>query len=560
MSGKMRKIFWQKSANLWILTTITSVMASLSPAIAQESRKSSANSDLIDRVERYTLEGQPAEIDQVTGVDRLKDVSPTDWSFEALQSLVERYGCIAGYPNSTYRGNRSLSRYEFAAGLNACLNQIERLVASSESILREDLEKITRLSEEFQAELATLRGRVDGIEARTAELEQTQFSTTTKLEGEAIFALGGIATGDNADGEEADRNTVLGNRTRLELNSSFTGKDNLFARLSAGSFPEFAEETGYFAGESSFAQPDDNDLGLEVLQYRFPLGEKTDILISATGGAADDIADTVNLFDGDGGSGSISLFGTRNPIYYPPDGAGIGVTHKLNEQIELAGAYLAGDANDPSEGNGLFNGAYSALGQIVFKPFEKLKLAATYVHSYNQSDTGTGTNLANLRSLTDERFDNDFGTEDTSDDIDVESVPTSSNAYGIQASWMISDRIVLGGWGGFSKVTALSSLNGQIDRGSQDIFNWAVTLGFPDLGKEGNLAGIVVGMEPFVSESSIDNLGEDEDTSLHVEGFYQYKINDNIAITPGVVWVTSPNGNENNDDLVIGTIRTTFTF
>lgn len=43
---------------------------------------------------------------QVTSVSQLSDVQPTDWAFQALQSLVERYGCIAGYPNGTYRGNR----------------------------------------------------------------------------------------------------------------------------------------------------------------------------------------------------------------------------------------------------------------------------------------------------------------------------------------------------------------------------------------------------------------------------------------------------------------------
>src|SRR5919199_5534672 len=64
--------------------------------------------------------GEPME--QVTSVSQLSDVKPSDWAFEALRSLVERYGCIAGYPNGTFRGNRAMSRYEFAAGLNACLN------------------------------------------------------------------------------------------------------------------------------------------------------------------------------------------------------------------------------------------------------------------------------------------------------------------------------------------------------------------------------------------------------------------------------------------------------
>ncbi|MGC1198481.1 MAG: iron uptake porin, partial [Geitlerinemataceae cyanobacterium] len=130
---------------------------------------------------------KPQTQSQVTSVSQLSDVQPTDWAFQALQSLVERYGCIAGYPDGTYRGNRALTRYEFAAGLNACLDQVLALMIDDPDPI--DLSAIRRLQEEFAAELATLRGRVDALEARTAELEANQFSTTTKLKGEVIFAV-----------------------------------------------------------------------------------------------------------------------------------------------------------------------------------------------------------------------------------------------------------------------------------------------------------------------------------------------------------------------------------
>ena len=91
------------------------------------------------------------------------------------------------FPNQTYRGSQPLSRYEFAAGLNSCLNQIERLIASSETVTNEDLDTIQRLNEEFAAELATIAGRVDSLEGRTAFLEDNQFSTTTKLTANVLF-------------------------------------------------------------------------------------------------------------------------------------------------------------------------------------------------------------------------------------------------------------------------------------------------------------------------------------------------------------------------------------
>lgn len=99
-------------------------------------------------------------ISQVTSVSQLSDVQPTDWAFQALQSLVERYGCIAGYPDGTYHGNRALTRYEFAAGLNACLDRVNELVALGTANLatKEDLATLQRLQEEFATELTTLRG------------------------------------------------------------------------------------------------------------------------------------------------------------------------------------------------------------------------------------------------------------------------------------------------------------------------------------------------------------------------------------------------------------------
>ena len=532
---------------------------------ADSAQAQSQTNELLERIEEYEQQGN--NIGQVTNVNQLQDVSPTDWAYEALRSLVDRYGCIAGFPNQTYRGSQALTRYEFAAGLNSCLNQIERLIASQGSVGQEDIETIARLSQEFEAELATIGGRVDELESRTAVLEDNQFSTTTKLAGEAIFGIASVAGGSNEElietqgDDEIDEVPVFGYRTRLELETSFTGEDLLFTRLSTGNFPEFSEITGTFQGEIAFAEPADNDLGLEVLFYGFPLGENTNVLIGAVGLAADDIADTVSILDGDGGSGAISAFGTRSPIYLPPGDTGLGIIHSFGEKLELSAGYLAGEASDPNNGAGLFNGSYSALGQLTITPIEKLTVALTYVNAYNQSDPGVGSDLANIKSATSAGENAD----PLQPGVFEGGVPTSSNSYGAQFSFALSDRLVIGGWGGLSKVRTLDEFDadGQlVGRGTQDVWNWAATLAFPDLGKEGSLGGIIVGMEPWVASSSIDVEGFDDDseTSLHAEAFYQYQLNDNIAITPGVIYINNPDNNENNDDLFIGTLRTTFTF
>ena len=87
--------------------------------------------EILERIEQYTQEGREHNLDQVINVNQLRDVSPTDWSYEALRSLTERYGCISGFPDGSFKGDRAMTRNEFAAGLNSCFQQLERSIKDS---------------------------------------------------------------------------------------------------------------------------------------------------------------------------------------------------------------------------------------------------------------------------------------------------------------------------------------------------------------------------------------------------------------------------------------------
>jgi hypothetical protein len=492
-------------------------------------------SSVLEQINGYSNDADPDNpLGQVTNVSQLADVKPGDWAYEALRSLVERYGVIAGYPDGTFRGNQAITRYEFAAGLQRVLDQIDSLTSRGEDLVtNEDVAILQQLREGFIVELAIRRGDVDGLTARTTELELTQFSTTTQLKGEVVFGLAGIAAGDGANGNSVDDVTILGHRTRLNLETSFTGRDLLRTRLQAEGLGSLESRTLTPEGELAFSGATDSDVKLDSLLYRFPVGSRTEVVVAANAGDADDFSNTINPYlDGDGASGAISRFATRPSIYYLVKGAGLGVRHAFNDKLELSLGYLAGDAGNSAPGAGLFDGAYGALAQLVFQPNERSQIGLTYVHAYNNY-LQTGSNSANLLAL-----------------------PAVSNSYGVEASFEVSSRFVLGGWVGYTD----AHVSGQ---GDASIWNWAVTLAFPDLGKTGNLAGIVVGMEPKVTESDsrLVNLGiNDPNTSLHLEAFYQYQLTNNIAITPGVIWLTAPDHNSSNDDVVIGTVRTTFSF
>jgi hypothetical protein len=467
-------------------------------------------------------------LSQVPSVDQLSDVQPSDWAFSALQSLVERYGCIAGYPNRTYQGNRPLARYEFAAGLSACLDRINELIASSQSetVNKADLETLQRLQTEFTTELTTLRGRVDAVEAQMAQLETHQFSTTTKLEGEAIFSVTDVFGADIA----STNSTTAQYQVNLDFITSFNGSDRLTAELEAGNFTAFNAPTA----ESAFGNQLDlaytaetqNQLSVGHVEYIYPLNDNIEVYIEATGGSITDIVSSISPVD-DGSQGALSSF-SYNPIYDVGDqSTGIGATVQLGDRINFGVGYLAAEGSRANPGSGLFNGGYSAFGQLTLMPIEPLTLGLTYVNSYAGDPA------------------------------------TISNAYGVEANYVLGDAVEIGGWVGYIDTRVMTD---PAEMGNGRTWTYAGTLLFHNVGKEDNDLGFVVGVPPRQTEFRFSNPLEaeastrQEDASLQIEGYYRYQLTDNISITPGIIWISDPGNDNSNRDIFVGAIRTTFSF
>ena len=546
---------------------------------------------LQNEVSAQDIASYSTELNQVTNVNQLRDVSPGDWAYEALRSLVDRYGCIVGYPNQTYRGSQALSRYEFAAGLNSCLNQIERLIASSEAILKEDLDTINRLTQEFEAELATIGGRIDSLETRTAFLEDHQFSTTTKLGGEASFALSQVFGDEKADGSgDIDSVTVFNFRSRLSFNTSFTGKDLLKVRLNAlntvpfgsGEEEDDPNVTGTNMTRTAFDEGSDGSVRIGKLYYTFAIGRsgesdhsehekdehdeekethgghsehlhgaaegKLSFVIDAVGGEFNENFANYNEYFSEELTGAISRFGRFNPIYYQGlEGTGATVNYSFSDAIALSVGYLAPRASEPLEGAGLFNGSYAAIAQVSIEPTDNLGFGLTYSRGYYAPDElvvsgETGSETANAP----------FGEE----------IATSADHFGLQGKYQVSDRLSISAWGGLTLAHALTDGDNEgiavNDGDDATIFNWAVTLAFPDLFSEGSLGGIIIGQPPKVSSN--DGGEEDEDSAWHIEAQYRYQLNDHVAINPGFFVVINPENNSDNNTIYVGTIRTIFEF
>ena len=176
------------------------------------------------------------------------------------------------------------------------------------------------------------------------------------------------------------------------------------------------------------------------------------------------------------------------------------------------------------------------MGQLVVKPTDSIKLGATYFRGYDTSGGttlwgGTGTNLANAS----------LGSPITHDTVSG------------QFQWDLSSKFSLRGWFGYTDSQATDNGN------DQETLTYAGVLAFPDLGKEGNFGAIIVGAEPYVTQINGDDPSSD-DVPLHIEATYKYQLNKNISITPGLIYLINPNQDSDNEDVIIGALRTTFKF
>lgn len=143
--------------------------------------------------------GSTTSAHAITSVDELTDVNQNHWAYEALQDLVEKYDVIEGYPDHTFRGERTATRWELAAALNALIKSVGRDLArlGAEKADKADLETLARLQDEFKNELAALQARTEALESRASAIEaknaeqdqRLSLLERTQLHGDASLGI-----------------------------------------------------------------------------------------------------------------------------------------------------------------------------------------------------------------------------------------------------------------------------------------------------------------------------------------------------------------------------------
>jgi Carbohydrate-selective porin, OprB family len=279
------------------------------------------------------------------------------------------------------------------------------------------------------------------------------------------------------------------------------------------------------------------------------------VYIAAAGGRHSHYAAVNNpyFFDKtDGGNGALSTFASENPIYRIGGGAGIAVNVPFSsggsifKPSSITLGYLASEANNPGVNTGLFNGSYAALGQVNFAVGDRLALAATYVHGYHSA----GSSLFDS-GITPGSGDSPVGGVVGTGQANLLVAPSTSNSYGVSAAFRPSEKLSVSGFISYHDVTGLGNND------DYEAWSYGGGIALPDFGKRGNVLGIFAGAEPYSRRGAGAGGGT---LPIHVEGFYKYRVSDNISVTPGVIWLRAPGQNDAEENAFIGTLRTTFTF
>jgi porin len=476
-------------------------------------------------------------------VAQLADVQPDDWANRALQSLIQRYGIIAGYPNGKFLGNRALSRYEFAAALSALWQQLEAAIAAGTlpQVSRDDLATLQRLQQEYAAELEDLTGRLDSLEARSAELKANEFSTTTKLTGQIIVAFNGGGFGGDSlrspTGTEIANNnpvTTLFYQTQLDFDTSFSGTDLLKIRLDTGSNGSRDNaaavlEPNFGSGLDFSVRPSRNrELGLDRLYYSFSATKNLQVSLG-TAIAPVDYIDRNRYANRSFLDFSTQAF-VNNYILFPINERGTGavINWQPNPVLTVRALYVSADAANPGSrgevggvssltrllypdagGNrGLFGDPYQGTLELEYAPSESFTLRLQY----------SGGNV----------FDRHF------------------DVLGANVELALSRRVGIFGRYGYG------SYNDTVF-GDLEPSYWMVGISLRNLLLPGAVAGIAAG-QPFVENAVGDA------TQTNFEAYYNFPLSENLAIAPLVQAIANPGNQADNGTIVTGTIRTVFSF
>ena len=381
---------------------------------------------------------------------------------------------------------------------------------------------------EISEDVATLNGRVDGLEARQNNFEAGSFSSTTTMDGKAVFAVGGVDGGDTIGGSEALSYAYV---YKMNLNTSFTGDDNLYVRLSAGDWgSNFTKKPGNYHIE---AKNTNNELRLDKIWYTFPLGDNATVWVGPMIENYYMMAATPSIYK----PGVLKAFklGGNGAVFGASTDGGAGLKYEFGDSGFAMSTNYVGKGSGTSKGI-LTDSDKSKIDTMI--AFTKPQYHASI--TYSKQHAGWDAHEYYSTELI---HGNAQGSTKLSSD-------TNADAYALRAYWRPED-----------SGTAMPEISVGYDSISFDNHPVNVTegsgyfvgLGWQDMIQADDRIGIALGQPVKATQVSSGTLSEVE--PFLWEAYYSFKPNDSITITPAVWGGTDVESSTDQD--VFGAMLTT---
>jgi hypothetical protein len=370
---------------------------------------------------------------------------------------------------------------------------------------------------------------------------------------------------------------------RLNLSTSFTGKDLLYTRLRSGNFvgspysptsnqPSLMALDRAFGGGNSGAAGNgnlNNVVQLDRLYYRFPIGKSFTGLVGPRGRNTEFLAITPFYYKSD-----LLDFFTLNGApgtYNKATGAIAGLMWKQNVKkgkpyFAASTSYVAPEAYNGNTENSAGNNGGGIFGDNSRGSFTTQvgvaapQWALAFGWRYGQcgSDFRRGSQYARQAQPCGPTFTNS-------------STTAYSNNFALTGAWQpkksggIVPSVNLG-WG--YSALAQSNLTNSAAPGVNELANigaaqsWTLGLQWADAFAKGNSAGMAVGQPQFAT--SLRNGRTPQDGNFAWEWWYKFKVSDNISVTPAIFYLSRPYGQwtqpGQSNNVFGGLVQTQFRF
>ena len=360
---------------------------------------------------------------------------------------------------------------------------------------------------EVSEDIAILKGRVDGLEVRQNEFEAGSFSETTTMDGKVIFWVGGIDgisdIDDDEDGsldDEPSDAIQTGHTFTMNLNTSFTGDDNLYVRLKAG------ENGGAWsskpAGYHIDTKDTNDDFRVDKIWYSFPVGD------NITGFVGPRIENyymyvTPSIYK-PGALKAFKLGGNSN--FGASTDVGFGLKYEADNGFAIASNIV--DKNADAENGGFFQD-------------DSVSKWDTQI-AYTQPRYHVSLTLSNAQNWTSQLYNATALGENTA---------TDSMGYAARAYWMPeeSGTAVPEISVGYDTKVWDDAADGTVDEAD----SWMVGLTWKDIVQPDDRIGVAF-TQPLKATSIAGGGATNEVDPLLWEVYYSWKANDSMTITPAV--------------------------